>query len=426
MYWSDPIYDDITISITSFPTVSVVDSFDICQGIQLQDPDSGDLGIDPIPFLVTGTTVTNAGNIQWIIESGQGTLQFDDTAEPVYTPSATDVGVDPVVLKVTVTGDGGCSSDTTTKTVLLNVQPAGLLDAGNDASVCADTTEYTFDTGATAAHVQNLFWTHNGTGSITSGQGTLTPTYEFGTEVLDEIEFTLTADALDPCANALTRSVKLKINQEPLATIDPVAVVCSDDVVNLSSTVTNYSSLEWSSSGTGTFVDNEIKNPVYTPSEDDKLNGVTLFLTAFAEAPCGNDVTKSIDITFSTAVVASAMSGNPDANNNYEDFICFDEDYPLNEATVEFSDNWSWTTTGTGTFSPSAESLNPVYIPSDQDRLNPGTITLTLTAEGRENCSSSSENIILTIHKLPQITTLTQKYITVLKKHHPRERPRIF
>ena len=198
-------------------------------------------------------------------------------------------------------------------------------------------------------------------------------------------------------------------------------------MVNLSSTVTNYSSLEWSSSGTGTFVDNEIKNPVYTPSEDDKLNGVTLFLTAFAEAPCGNDVTKSIDITFSTAVVASAMSGNPEANNNYEDSICADadEDYPLNEATVEFSDNWSWTTTGTGTFSPSAESLNPVYIPSDQDRLNPGTITLTLTAEV-EKTVAQAPKILFYNSQASTDYNPNSKIYHCIEETPPRERPRIF
>jgi len=58
--------------------------------------------------------------------------------------------------------------------------------------------------------------------------------------------------------------------------------VCGNSDVDLNADVTDYSSVEWTTSGTGTFSNTGITNPVYTPNSDDITNGsVNLSITAW-------------------------------------------------------------------------------------------------------------------------------------------------
>jgi hypothetical protein len=92
---TESISDDVVILISSAPTVSVINSFDICEG----------------PFTVTGTTVENAGLVEWSIVDGQGSLAFENQIEPIYTTNPADVGaLVPVILKVEVFGINGCDT----------------------------------------------------------------------------------------------------------------------------------------------------------------------------------------------------------------------------------------------------------------------------------------------------------------------------
>ena len=417
---SDPISDEIEISLTTPPSISVIDH-SICQGIEMQNAD-GSFEIDPTEFAVTGAIPLNYDTILWEVFSGSGSIAVgtENNVVPTFIPEKTQSEEDTTVLKVTVTGSNACGDQPPViDYVNLFVKPAAELFAGENDSVCENQTQYTLS-GATSDNVQNFYWTENGTGEIISGQNTLTPTYEFGTGEVGTVTFTLTADGTGACDNTLTRTFELTIIEKPTATIDPVAVVCSDQVVSLSSTALNYKSIEedigtgepgyeglfWSSSGSGTFSDSNILNPTYNPSENDILNGVTLYLRAEAIAPCGNDFTTSVDVTFSDAIVVKVMSGNPPTpDGHYEDFMCGtdEEFYSLDEAYTENADTWSWSTTnGTGSFS-NAEIQNPIYTPSDQDRNNPDPIELVLTAEGGENCLPKTSTLKLTIDKLPEI-----------------------
>jgi len=57
----------------------------------------------------------------------------------------------------------------------------------------------------------------------------------------------------------------------------PDNTVCESSTFQTTSTATNYASIQWNTSGTGTFNDNTILTPIYTPSEEDIINeNVTL------------------------------------------------------------------------------------------------------------------------------------------------------
>jgi hypothetical protein len=85
---------------------------------------------------------------------------------------------------------------------------------------------------------------------------------------------------------------------------------CMDSDFECQGIVTNSVSLEWSTSGTGTFDDATIENALYTPSAEDLENGyVSLMLTAYDSE--GNEDTDNMILTFIDAPVNPEMPEGP-------------------------------------------------------------------------------------------------------------------
>lgn len=81
------------------------------------------------------------------------------------------------------------------------------------------------------------------------------------------------------------------------------AAICQGTSYQLNGSVSNAGSLIWSTSGSGTFDNNLIINPVYTPSQADILNGfVNLTLTVHALHPCAPSVSDVLKLTINPAI----------------------------------------------------------------------------------------------------------------------------
>ncbi|MEN0055749.1 MAG: PKD-like domain-containing protein, partial [Mucilaginibacter sp.] len=61
-----------------------------------------------------------------------------------------------------------------------------------------------------------------------------------------------------------------------------------------------------------------------------------------------------------------------------------------------------WNSSGKGRFSPSNNSLNAQYIPSEQDR-SAGSVTLTLSSTSNDDCQISASNMIVKFGKTPAV-----------------------
>ena len=383
---SESISDDVVIAITQSPTVSVVPNFDICEG----------------SITVTGTTVQNEGLIEWSIVEGTGSLAFENQIEPIYTTNPADVGaLGPVILKVEVFGKDGCSSTSVSEFVTLNVSAAGELDAGPDMTICEDSTTHTFANGASASDVQNILWTHNGLGTITNGQGSLTPTYTPADGETGTITFTVTADEITPCVNTLTDTVTLTIIEKPTAEAGESYTTCAGPI-NLSGVITgDVSSVQWSGGNglfdhpiTGANVSSNLITTYYPSIEETNQGFVSLILTANPVSPCSPAYSDLITVYFEDAPNVDAGPVNAS--------ICAGETYSLDQASASDFASFTWTTSGSGTFSPTEQTLQPVYTPSETDVVN-GNVVLRLTATGNSDCADSFDEINLKIDKQPSI-----------------------
>jgi hypothetical protein len=112
---------------------------------------------------------------------------------------------------------------------------------------------------------------------------------------------------------------------------------CPEETFQISESYgTDYTILEWTTSGTGTFDDNTIMHPVYTPSEEDITNGnVTLTLTLQDDE--GNSVTDETVLTFKPLPAAPPIPGGPD----YVDlFLVTSSEYTTEG--IEELDEYAW------------------------------------------------------------------------------------
>lgn len=166
---------------------------------------------------------------------------------------------------------------------------------------------------------------------------------------------------------------------------------CENLPVQMNATATNYQSLQWSTSGSGTFSDASILNPLYTPSASDVAAGsVTLTLTvtglSFKETSQSSFV-----LTFNHK--ASAFAG-ADAS------VCEGTFISLNGANASFYSALSWSTSGDGVFNDPA-SLTPQYTAGIND-LASGSVILYLKAVTGNACPPAEDTLRLIVNPKPQ------------------------
>ena len=176
--------------------------------------------------------------------------------------------------------------------------------------------------------------------------------------------------------------------------------ICEGETAALDGYASNQTSMEWTTSGDGTFSDATIANPVYTPGTQDIANGgATLTLTAFNDNDSQSD---DIELTFKSAPTIELVGGN-DALACMGTISLRGMYTATNAETIEFSTN------GDGAFE------GTVYTFGTQDIAN-GNVTLTITAIG---CGETSESILVGYQGVPtaigptELSTCTTEPIDV-------------
>ncbi|MBE9491301.1 MAG: T9SS type A sorting domain-containing protein, partial [Bacteroidetes bacterium] len=312
--------------------------------------------------------------------SGTGTFDYSQNLTAIYTPSADDIAGGSVTLSLTAYGP----DNTVTDEMLLTINAAAMANAGEDATVCSDASYELIN--ATAENYVSVEWTTSGDGTFDDNY-IINPLYTPGTEDIEAgtVTLTFTVNANEPCAEAMD-DMMLTIEQGATAFAGTNTEACSNVAIALSeATAENYASVEWSTTGDGTFNDITLINPEYTPGAEDASNGeVTLTLTAMGIGSCG-EVTSDIVLT----VMASPMAFAGEDNQ-----INYDQTYTAEDASAENYNSVTWTTSGDGTFDD-ANSVNPTYTPGTND-IEAAEVVLTMTATN-DDCGDVSDDMTLAI-----------------------------
>jgi gliding motility-associated-like protein len=365
-----PSVDDLVIAINSPATVFAGPNDTICEGSN---------------YLLSNATSTNAASVHW---TTSGTGMFNDSYDlnPVYTPSPNDILDGYVVL--TLNTNTGSSCPNTAGSMTLYISHSAVIDAGPDATICE--TDGTFIINASASqYATNYQWSSSGTGAFLNGTS-LHPMYIPSPDDITTgmVILTVTAGSSLPCTD-VTDAMILTINHQAIVSAGGDASICESDTYSLlSANAINGNSYLWTTSGTGTFNDNTLLNPEYTPSMNDILDGyVNLTLTVTSTSPCSN-VSDMMTLFINHQAV---MNAGPDAA------ICETQGgYLISSSSSQNVINYQWNTTGSGVFS-NPNTLHPVYTPSPAD-ISAGSVILTVTANSTFPCANVTDTMILTIN----------------------------
>lgn len=165
-------------------------------------------------------------------------------------------------------------------------------DAGNDTLTC--NTPF-FITQGSAENYSSILWMTSGDGNFVENH-TVNATYLRGAGDLQNHQVTLTMHltGYEPGSNA-SDSMILYINKEPEVYTGPDDTIYNGNVIALQGQVNFAYEYYWTTRGDGTFTDSTQLDAIYTPGEQDSVNGgVTLDLTAFEVSPCTGSVSDSL------------------------------------------------------------------------------------------------------------------------------------
>jgi hypothetical protein len=156
--------------------------------------------------------------------------------------------------------------------------------AGIDDTICAGES---FPLSGTVQNQQSFSWTSDGNGYFMNS-GTLTPVYlpNETDKITGHVTITLSAFPLNGCSEPVLSSLYLKINKAPFVLAGPDDTIGYGEAFPLIHAIAaDYTGLQWSATGSGSFNNPGILHPVYQPSPDD-TGHIMLTLTAQGNLPC--------------------------------------------------------------------------------------------------------------------------------------------
>lgn len=262
-----------TVVIDQAPTVNAGPDITICSNSQAQ---------------ITGASFGgSATSVQWTT-SGTGTLVNAGTLTPTYIPSQSDIQNGMVTLTIT-TNDPPNSCPSVSDQMIVTINQASIVDAGNNQTICeGDVVSLNGTMGGGAISV---VWSSSGSGSFSNNVALNTSYIPSLSDIQNGYVYLfLTAndpDGSGPCTTAKD-SVYIQINKKATVSVGGHIAICEGDQVSLSAVIGGTAtSVSWTTSGSGFFVNPNIPTTSYIPSSVDIANG-SVYLIANTNDPDGS------------------------------------------------------------------------------------------------------------------------------------------
>jgi hypothetical protein len=167
--------------------------------------------------------------------------------------------------------------------------------AGPDMDICEN---HSPAMNAIATNYESVLWVTTGDGMF-SDNTVLNPTYTPGASDISNGSVELALEVSNG-TNTMNDNLMLYIAHLPIVYAGEDTSYCEDvqDIL-VSGVVVNTGEHEWATSGDGYFEDGYFMETVYYPGTGDIANGVVnLSLTGIAVAPCDENISHDIEITF--------------------------------------------------------------------------------------------------------------------------------
>ncbi len=338
-------------------------------------------------IVLTGSVVGASGG-QWT--GGLGLYSPNaSTLNATYTPTATEIATGTVTLTLTTTGNGTCNS--VTDQMVITFTPSPTANAGPDKIACSNNSAIAINGNISVA--TGSLWS-GGSGVYTPNTSSLNITYAPSAAEIatGNVVLTLTTTGNGTCL-PVNDQVLLSITPGPIVNAGSNQAACfNNPSIPLSGLIQNAGGGVWTG-GTGTFnPSNTTLNATYIPTIAELSSGnITLTLTSTVNGSCFAE-TDNMSISISAA---------PIVNANIDQTVCANNASINLNGTVSGATGGQWTG-GLGSFIPSNNSLNAVYIPTAGE-IASGSLTLALTSTGNGTCNPVIDNLTITFTGAPTV-----------------------
>ncbi len=341
------------------------------------------------PVCSSGGTVALSGSVSGGVNntgswSASGPGSFNPGASSLntqYSLTPSDILNGSVIFTLSSANNGPCAAQT--DTVRISVIRFATVSAGSNQNICSTQPTISLN-GSVNSTSSTGVWSSSGNGVL---QPANSPVSIYSVSPADIstgiLTFTLLSTNNGPCF-AGSNTMQVVISPQASVNAVPSQSLCSvTGSAALGGTVNGGNgSVAWSSAGTGSFQpNNNLLSSIYYFSAADVNNGsVVLTLSSTNNSPCAV-ATASTQLFLQTPAIASTGTYAP---------MCSAEGIlGLNGVVNGGQQSGIWTTSGSGSFVPSATALNGAYIPSTFDAVN-GGVTFTLTTTNNAACPEGS------------------------------------
>ncbi len=308
----------------------------------------------------------------WTYNFGDG---GSSTAQnPTYTYTASGTFTAQLIV-----GNGFCS-DTSFQAVTINAPP--VVNAGGDFDACESGSGFLFGTVAGAS---STIWT-SASGATISPATNPVATYVIfsAADISAGYATAILSGTFGACT--VTDTVIITLDQNPIINAGPDATICDvSSYTNTAATASSVSTVNWTTSGSGSYVSPTVVGATYNPTGD---AGSTVVLTLTAQSPL-NVCPSAVDVLNLTVVPS------PLANAGLDSLICSSGiSYITLNGTSANSPSLIWSTSGSGSWT-GVTSFTPNYYFSVAD-ISGGSMYLMLTANGNAPCASVTDSLLIT------------------------------
>jgi hypothetical protein len=364
--------------------------------------DTVKIKFEDLPAISAGPDTTICRNELPIQLAGQGGATWREglgtfspnrtTANATYMPTAAELAGASITLYQETNTGGGCTPGR--DTVVFTFRDGPTVDAGTSLTLCANNATATLN-GNVSGSTDKGIWTSSGTG-VFADDTVLNTTYTPSATDLSDgfVILTLTSREGD-CADEQD-TMRIDFTPAPVVSVGNDLTTCANVAsIAVSSSFTVASGGVWRSTGDGTFGDSTASSTTYTLGTGDQTPG-TIQLIFVANNGLGNcsEVSDTLNLRIDSI---PEISGLADLT------VCADTAFIQLNASVARASGGTWTTSGTGTFSPSATALNAQYTPSAAD-LTAGSVRLRLTTTGNGICNAVTDSMTVNFTPAPTVT----------------------
>jgi gliding motility-associated-like protein len=368
----------VIVTITKKPTISAGIDKSTCANVA------------SVPVIGTMTVATGAN---WT-SSGTGTvtLTSGNGLTASYAPSAVDDTAGTVVLTIkTTAGLGSCKP--VSDQMILTINPAPIVNAGVDRTICADNGNIAI-TG-TISNATGGLWTSLGSGSFVSNTS-LNTTYKPSSADTSNhsVKLKLTSTGNGLCLPS-SDTLILTIVPEPVVNAGTAVICYVQNGTVLNGTIANALGGIWSTNGTGAFAVNaSTLNATYYPSAADVAAGsVVLTLTSTGNGTCNPEISNT----------NLSITPMPVANAGPDQFVCLNSTTIISAMLSPVGVRYQWSRYSGAIVNPNITSLNVVA--------NKDTAFI-LTVFDAKNCASANDTIQIRTFQLPAISTTGNTCLT--------------